>query len=129
MSEGNAGNSGSSGRPVGKPWQPGQSGNPNGRSKVAAEVRALARQHCPEAIDTLVRLMRESDDERVRLSAAESLLDRGVGKPAQAVEVSGPDGEPILVQARKQAEQWLKKPETAAALLALAEASEPEAQA
>ena len=35
-------------------WKKGQSGNPGGRPKEVAQVKALARQHCEEAIQTLV---------------------------------------------------------------------------
>lgn len=69
-------------------FQKGQSGNPGGRPKECAEVKALAREHGPEAIAKLVELMR-GGDARVAKAAADSLLDRGFGKPAQAVELSG----------------------------------------
>lgn len=63
----------------------GQSANPGGRPKSVKEVRALARQYTPEAIECLVREMRTGDTSAVRLSAANALLDRGHGRPAQAV--------------------------------------------
>lgn len=103
-------------RVVGRPFQPGQSGNPNGRSKIAAEVRALAQQHCPEAIATLAELMRTSPDERVRLSAAEAILDRGVGRPIQAVEVTHED------RRLPDALEELRRSERGQHLLELAEA-------
>lgn len=40
-------------------WKPGQSGNPGGRPKVAAEIRDLARDHGAKAIERLVALMDE----------------------------------------------------------------------
>ena len=40
----------------------------------------LARSYTLEAIDTLVELMRDGKDERVRGMAARALLDRGWGK-------------------------------------------------
>src|SRR5262245_37340459 len=67
-------------------WQKGQSGNPGGRPKVAAEVKELARQHGPEAIETLIRLMRSKND-GIAIRAAEALLARGYGRPAQESEV------------------------------------------
>jgi hypothetical protein len=74
---------------------PGNNANPGGRPKVAAEVRALAQEYSREAIDVLVDLMRHSADEKTRKAAADSLLDRGIGKPSQLVEHAGEDGAPL----------------------------------
>ena len=60
-----------------------QSGNPGGRSKAQIDVRNLAREHTKEAIDTLVLVMRNGKPGEAAL-AANSLLDRGWGKPAYA---------------------------------------------
>jgi len=67
-------------------WKKGQSGNPGGRPKVAAEVKELARQHGVEAIETLIRLM-HSKNEAVAIRAAEALLARRSGNPAQESDV------------------------------------------
>lgn len=80
-------------RGAGRPFTKGQSGNPGGRPKVAAEVKELAQQHGREAVETLVRLMREAEKDEVRVRAAESLLDRGYGRPTQAV--TGEGGGPV----------------------------------
>ena len=71
---------------IGKPFAPGQSGNPGGRPVVAKEVRELAQQHAPAAIERLVELM-HGDNPAVAVRAAEALLDRAVGKARQAVDV------------------------------------------
>ena len=71
-------------------WQKGQSGNPGGRVGVPAEVRELARKHTPQAIDRLVHWM-NSDNASASVAAANALLDRGYGKPAQLVNVSVED--------------------------------------
>ena len=71
-------------------WKKGQSGNPGGRPKEVAEVRGLARQYTDEAIQTLVTLMQSAKLERTRLAAASELLDRGYGRPPQAVDLGGP---------------------------------------
>ena len=47
-------------------FAPGQSGNPGGRPKDEHRVAELARSYTLEAIDTLVELMRNGKDERVR---------------------------------------------------------------
>ena len=71
-------------------WKKGQSGNPGGRPKEVAEVRGLARQYTDEAIQTLVTLMQSAKLERTRLAAASELLDRGYGRPPQAIDLGGP---------------------------------------
>ena len=59
----------------------GQSGNPGGRPRDEQKIAELARSHPREAIETLAELMRTSNDERVRGTAMQTLLDRGWGKP------------------------------------------------
>jgi hypothetical protein len=68
----------------GKPWQKGQSGNPGGRPKVAADLKEAARRHTQEALNRLVFWMR-SDDPQASIRASTAILDRGCGKPAQEV--------------------------------------------
>ena len=76
-----------------KPWQfqPGKSGNPGGRSRIIAEVRALAQKQAPDAIARLVELM-HCDQPTVAVRACEAILDRAIGRPMQAVEL-GSTGE------------------------------------
>ena len=68
-------------------FEKGISGNPGGRPKETAEVRELARLHSESAINTLVAI---KDDpgapHAARVSAATAILDRGHGKPVQAVK-------------------------------------------
>ena len=77
----------------------GQSGNPGGRPKGSAELRDLARHHAPEAIDRLVKIMRDGED-RVAATAAGLLLDRGYGRPASILDGDG-EGAPLMVVIRK----------------------------
>jgi hypothetical protein len=65
-------------------WVPGITGNAGGRSKAEGEIRRLARSFAPEAIFTLVRLLRSAKSEKVKHDAANTLLDRGLGKAFQA---------------------------------------------
>jgi hypothetical protein len=70
----------------GRPFQRGVSGNPGGRPKVLGDVQELARQQSPEAINTLVAIMQDQKaPHAARVAAANSLLDRGYGKPAQPI--------------------------------------------
>lgn len=77
------------------PFQKGQSGNPGGRPKSEVDVRLLAQAHTKAAIARLAFWM-ASDNSRASVSAATVLLDRGYGKPAQAI--TGPDGGPVQIQ-------------------------------
>lgn len=63
-------------------------------AKAPIEIRSLARQHTAAAIKTLVDIMgKEGVNEAARVSAANSLLDRGWGKPSQPI--TGEDEGPI----------------------------------
>lgn len=67
-------------------FQKGQSGNPGGRPKVVGDVQELARQHTPDAIETLASIMRDGEAApAARVAAANAILDRGYGKPAQHI--------------------------------------------
>ena len=54
------------------------------RAKAPNDIVALARAHTQAAIDTLVEIMTGADaPPATRLSAANALLERAFGKPAQ----------------------------------------------
>ena len=60
--------------------------------KTLVEIRSLARSHTRTAINALVGVMRSRKaTHAARVSAANALLDRGWGKPPQALE-NGEDG-------------------------------------
>jgi Family of unknown function (DUF5681) len=82
-------------------FKPGISGNPGGRPRrpssiearqVVVDAKVLARQCAPEAISTLKAIMlSDRAPQAVRVTAANSLLDRGYGKARQEIEVTRPD--------------------------------------
>lgn len=83
-------------------WKKGQSGNPSGEDKYLKEkkrLRLLAQSHCPKALERLVKMAETATDERTRLAANIAILDRGLGKPAQDVDVTtaGQPIAPILI--------------------------------
>ena len=81
------------GQPRGRPFKPGQSGNPGGRPRVIGELHDLARAHAPDAIKELARLAKNAKSETARIAAIRELLDRAYGKATQfvAAENDGPD--------------------------------------
>lgn len=79
-------------------WKPGQSGNPGGRPKAAINVRDLARAQTERAIVALIEAL---DDPRLKVSAAQALLDRGWGKAATILagdEAGAPIQQKIVVE-------------------------------
>lgn len=55
----------------------------------------LAQQHTALALKVLVDIAQKSDSDAARVTAANSILDRGYGKPAQSVEHTGKGGGPM----------------------------------
>ena len=58
-----------------------------------ADVKAAAREMTPQALGTLQEIMEDKKaPPAARVSAATAVLDRGWGKPGQAVEIAGEIG-------------------------------------
>ena len=64
------------------------------RTALKRAMRARAQEHAEKAIAVLVAAL-ESPDEKVRLDAANKLLDRGFGKPEKEIEAG--DGAQMIV--------------------------------
>ncbi len=58
-----------------------QKGTPN---KATADIKAAFQKHGKALVKALLKLTK-SDDERVRLGAIQAALDRGWGRPTQAI--------------------------------------------
>ena len=88
------------------PRQPGtpktggrQPGTPN---KATAGVKAVAATYTTAALETLAEIMQDSAaPPAARVSAANALLDRAVGKPRQELEHAGSEKEPLTVIIRE----------------------------
>ena len=76
------------------PWKKGQSGKPEGRPTRDMQCRELLAQigeHGDEALDIIAEVMRNpraGHAEKIKLKAANSILDRIVGKPTQSLATS-----------------------------------------
>jgi hypothetical protein len=60
-------------------------------ARAPTDIRSLARSHTETSIRTLAHIAARSESDAARVMAANSLLDRGWGKPPQAH--TGEDGE------------------------------------
>jgi len=69
---------------------------PGSLNKANREIRELAQQYGPEAIEALVAILKSPDSPpAAKVASANSILDRGYGKPRQPMEHGGRDGAPI----------------------------------
>jgi len=78
--------------------RPGAGRKPGVPNKLTADVKALASEYGPEALQTLVHIMTEGESEQARIAAAKELLDRGFGKPSQQFEVNKKPRVTVIVQ-------------------------------
>lgn len=87
-----------------RPWPKGVSGNPRGRPKKTPEAQAvdeLARASSADALNTVLAIMRGGENDRVKLAAALAIIERGIGKPGEAVEpIPVPDGATLADRAQ-----------------------------
>ena len=68
-------------------WVSGTSGNPGGRPRPPDGLRTRLAELSPRAVERLGELL-DSDDERVRLEAARTILDRHLGRPAIQADIN-----------------------------------------
>jgi hypothetical protein len=74
-------------------------------AKALAEIRSLARSHTESALNVLVGVMGQTDaPPAARVQAANSILDRGWGKPAQPHDGDG-EGGPVQLTVTWQAKK------------------------
>lgn len=79
------------GRPLGSP------------NKLTRPLKELAAVHSEDCIAVLVELRDHAESEQVRLAAANALLDRGHGRPRQAIDMHADESLTIIVNRSGQA--------------------------
>lgn len=78
-------------KPRGKPIAKGQVLNPGGRPKKTAEeldLIAACKAKTQDALDVMVNMMHNGEQEKNRLTAAMAIIERAYGKPVQPQDVS-----------------------------------------
>ena len=77
-------------------WKKGESGNPGGRRSYLLEFQERLRANEPAVVDELVKLIKGSKDEYLRLAAIHEFFDRLYGKPKQSIANESEDGKPAI---------------------------------
>jgi hypothetical protein len=68
-------------------------------NQVTKDIREMAREHAVTALNTLVEIMINGEKTSDRKDAANSLLDRGFGRPGQHIELDADVRQDVLVTA------------------------------
>lgn len=73
---------------VKRPRRPGSGRKKGVPNKTTLQMRELAQQHGPDALQVLVGIMSFGVSEAARITAAREVLDRAYGRVTQPVEVA-----------------------------------------
>lgn len=80
-------------------------GTPN---KATAEIKELAQEYGPDAIDKLWAIAKKSKSDPAKVAAIRELLDRGYGKPAQSMTLKGDSDNPLMIVSKDQKDAAVK---------------------
>lgn len=88
--------------PKGRRFAKGMSGNPKGRPTELKVLKSTIKKGGGALVTRLIQVahgkLKPVPSVREQLRAIEILLHYGYGKPIQAIELSGPDGDPIGIE-------------------------------
>ena len=80
-------------------WPSGVSGNPGGRPRALRDLQMAARRHDGQVLDALVSIALDpAQPAAARVVACREVLDRGHGRPRQAVELTGADAGLVQIE-------------------------------
>ncbi len=86
-------------RVVGRPFKPGQSGNPGGKDPEVEAVRVACRNYiaerCQAKLERIEYLAEHGESEKIQLAASTWWVEQAIGKAV--IAVSGEDGKPLTV--------------------------------
>ena len=88
-------------KPRGRPFPKGNSANPGGRPRRTPEETNLieaCKAKTPEALAVIEDIMHNGSSERVRLQAAEFIIERAWGRAPMQIEHTGDGGGPIIAE-------------------------------
>jgi hypothetical protein len=96
-----------------KPWQKGQSGNPRGRTPTPPELRRKALNAAPNAIQVAIDVVDDvlasrQSGRKTKHSpghiqwAVNTVLDRSIGRPEQAIAIASADTQSIAESAARE---------------------------
>ena len=90
-------------------FKKGVSGNPGGRPKMDAKVDKILKAASEDAAKALVDML-ESENPQFKIKAAEAILDRLYGKPAQSTYVDGDftTAGVTVVEFKGELDEWSK---------------------
>lgn len=75
--------------------RPGAGRKPGAVSKAKRELAEMAKEHAAMALEVLVNVAKAGESDAARVSAATAILDRGYGRPFQAMQISGDPDAPV----------------------------------
>lgn len=75
--------------------RPGAGRKPGAVSKAKRELAAMAKDKAERALEVLADIMERGESDAARVSAANAILDRGYGKPSQAMQIGGDPENPL----------------------------------
>jgi hypothetical protein len=86
-------------RVIGRPFKPGESGNPGGKDPEVEAVRVACRNYiasrCQSKLEKIEYLAEHGESEKIQLAASMWWAEQAIGKAV--IAVSGEDGKPLQV--------------------------------